>query len=121
MKRDEVLVIDDDADFRALVSLFAAELGIACLEASTPGEGTAIAEREGTRLRAVLLDYFMPGNDDPARTAAAIRNRVGPDVPVVLVSAAVDVAELAARAKLDRFLAKPFDLQSLRALLEHPR
>lgn len=116
MHRDELLVIDDDPDFRELVSLFAEELGVTCVPASTPDEGTTLAEREAPRLRAVLLDYFMPGND-PARTAAAIKRRVGPDVPVVLVSAAVDVAELAALADLDRYLAKPFDLESLREIL----
>jgi CheY-like chemotaxis protein len=60
----------------------------------------------------VLLDYFMPGLT-PAACVRAIRDRIDPSVPLVLVSAAVDIAERAAELGLTRYLAKPFELVQL--------
>jgi CheY-like chemotaxis protein len=112
MERDRVVVIDDDPDFRELVALCVTDLGLCCLEAGSGPAALPILERERGRVRAVLLDYFLPGLS-PRACARAVLDRVEPDVPVVLVSAAVDIAERAAELGLGRYLAKPFDIAAL--------
>jgi CheY-like chemotaxis protein len=112
MTRDRVVVIDDDPDFRELVAICLADLGFTCVDAATCAEALPLLERERGRVRLVLLDYFMPGLA-PCACARAVLDRVAPGVPVVLVSAAVDIAARAAEVGLDRFLAKPFDIGEL--------
>jgi len=119
MARDRVVVIDDDADFREMVDLCLAGGDIVTLGAATCCDALPILERERGRLRLVLLDYFMPGLA-PAACVRAVLDRVDRDVPVVLVSAAVDIAARAAEVGLPRFLAKPFDIADLMALVDAP-
>jgi len=116
MRRDHVLIIDDDADLRELVAIGLADAHLTCVEAAGCVEALPLLDRDRARLRAVLLDYFMPG-PSPAACARAILERVDPGVPVVLVSAAVDIAERAAELGLTRYLAKPFDLVQLHAVV----
>ncbi|WP_437334024.1 response regulator [Sorangium sp. So ce394] len=120
MLRNRVLVIDDDPDFRELVALSLGEWGLHCLQVADCAQALPLLERERDRLRAVLCDYFMPGLP-PCQCAKAIRERIDPVVRVVLVSAAVDVAELSAKLGLARFLAKPFDLDELHDAVLGPR
>jgi DNA-binding NtrC family response regulator len=116
MKRDRVMVIDDDGDFRELMDLFLAGWGLECVAAAECAEALPLLERERGRLRAVLLDYFMPGIE-PAACLKEVLERLEPGVRVILVSAAVDIAERASELGLATFLAKPFETEQLEALL----
>jgi CheY-like chemotaxis protein len=116
MARDRVLVIDDDPDLRELVGLLLLDWGLVAVEATDCASSLALLERERGHLQAVMLDYFMPGLD-PRVCTKEILARVEPGVPVVLVSAAVDVSARAAEVGLVRFLAKPFEAAELRAAL----
>ena len=119
MVRDRVMIIDDDADIRELVALVLADWNLTCVEAAGCVEALPLLERERARLRAVLLDYFMPG-PSPAACARAVLQRVDPDVPVVLMSAAVDIVQRAAQLGLAWYLAKPFELAQLREVVLAP-
>jgi DNA-binding NtrC family response regulator len=112
MLRDCVMIIDDDADLRELIAVSLADLHLSCVEAAGCADALPLLDRNRARLRAVLVDYFMPG-PSPAACAKAILERVDPGVAVILVSAAVDIAERAAELGLTRHLAKPFDLVQL--------
>lgn len=114
--RRSVMVIDDDPDFRELMAICLEGWGLRCIDAADCLEALPLLERERAELRAVLVDYFMPGAS-PCACTKAILERVDPGVPVVLVSAAVDIGERAAELGLSRFLAKPFDTVELRALV----
>jgi CheY-like chemotaxis protein len=116
MERDRVLVIDDDGDFRELMDLFVASWGLVCVAACDCEEALALLEHERGRLRAVLLDYFMPG-PAPAACLKSILEHADPEVKVILVSAAVDIGERAAELGLAKYLAKPFETDQLKRLL----
>lgn len=120
MLRNRVLVIDDNPDFRELIALSLSEWGLQCIQVADCAQALPLIERERDRLRAVLCDYLMPGLS-PCDCLKAIRERVDPVVCVVLVSAAVDISELAADLGLARFLAKPFDLDQLHDAVLGPR
>jgi DNA-binding NtrC family response regulator len=116
MVRDRVMVIDDDNDFRELMEVFLSSWGLTCVSARDCGQALSLLERERGRLRVVLLDYFMPG-PPPDTCLRAILERLDPSVPVVLMSAALDIAERAKELGLQSFLAKPFETDRLRELL----
>jgi CheY-like chemotaxis protein len=116
-KRNGVLVIDDDADFRDMMHVILEPLGFVVWDAHHCADGLRILERERERIKMVLLDYFVPGFA-PAECAAAIVAMAGPEVEVVMVTAAVDAAARAAELHLSRWLAKPFGLGQLTRLLE---
>jgi CheY-like chemotaxis protein len=113
MTEQTVLVVDDDQDFRDLVSLVLEGMGTRVLQAATGAEGLALLSREDGHghVRMVLLDYFMPGMQAKECTVALAR-LIDPS-RVVLCTAAVDAGARAAELGLSHWLGKPFSLQEL--------
>ena len=114
--RDSLLVIDDNLDLRNLIEAIAETSGVRVLQAGDCHAGLKIVEREHARLKLILLDYLIPGMD-PKKCAEAVVAKAGSDIPVVLITAACDAPARAAELKLNRWLAKPFDLESITELL----
>jgi two-component system sensor histidine kinase/response regulator len=103
-----VLVVDDNAQNRALAKATLDDEGIRVVLAATAEEGIAAFASE--RPDCVLLDVHMPGADG---IAACARIRALPDgdqVAIVFVTAQrdVDTFDRAVRAGGDDFLTKPF-------------
>ena len=105
-----VLVVDDDPAIRDLVKIVLASGGY---EVHTAEHGAAALElaREA-RPGLILLDMRMPVMDG-WEFARIYRERPGPHVPIVVITAAHEVAERAAQVSADDFLAKPFDIDDL--------
>jgi CheY-like chemotaxis protein len=120
MERNSVLVIDDNPDFRTLLRIFLEGWGLSVLEAADCCAGLAILDRERERLRLVLLDYYLPGIS-PAECASRVSMLAGTEIDVVLMTAAVDPAQLAAELGLSRWLAKPCDFEQLGRPAPHLR
>jgi two-component system chemotaxis response regulator CheY len=64
----------------------------------------------------ILLDMRMPVMDGWA-FAAAYRERPEPRAPIVVLTAARDAAQYAGEIQAAAFLAKPFELRSLRRVI----
>lgn len=117
MTSESVMVIDDDPDFREVIKFVVEGWGFPCLEAADGNSALRLLdERRGLPVRAVLLDYFMPGLP-PARCVEELHARLCPATPIVLVSATVDIVARAKELGLEQVLAKPFDLTDLHAIL----
>jgi CheY-like chemotaxis protein len=108
-----VLVVDDEPALRAVVRAVLGDEGYAVLEAPHGPAMLELLARE--RADMVLLDVMMPGGDGrPAYRE--LRDRADlPDVPVVMMSAAVRPDGL--DPSIAAFLRKPFDLDHLLALV----
>ena len=109
----KILVVDDEPSIRQLVTDVLSVEGYE-VEAVADGYAAleAIAER---RPDCVVLDVMMPGLDGHEvlqRIRAAER---GPDLPVVMLTAAADDAQQwqAWTEGVDYFLAKPFEADEL--------
>jgi len=115
MSDDAVLIIDDDADLRDLVRFVVEAMDVDVVEAATCAEGIAVLRANHDRVRLVLLDYFMPGMDPTscARELCCLASAT----MIVLCTAAVDPARRAAEIGLPRWLAKPFQLETLESLV----
>jgi DNA-binding response OmpR family regulator len=110
-----VLVVDDDADVRTLVSELLTRAGYRVTEAEDGR--VALRALYEARPDLILLDISMPGLDG---WGTLERIRELSDVPVVMVSALGAELEKvrALRAGADDFVTKPFGRQELLARIE---
>lgn len=112
-ERITALVADDDDEFRQALAEVIAMDGWHVLEASDGEEAFHCA---GTlRPDVLVLDHRMP-----RLTGAEVIRRLrdgGVNVPVVYVSAAYEISELASSAGVKCHLMKPFGIDELLALM----
>ncbi len=116
----QLLIIDDDPDFRELVRLAAETVGYSAVTAPNCSAGLEMLQRQKEKIGLVFLDYLMPGLA-PSVCADCIRDIVGTEIPVVLVTASVSPGDLAKKLGLHNWLAKPFDLDRLIEVIETGR
>jgi two-component system chemotaxis response regulator CheY len=112
-----ILVVDDDAAVRRLLSWALTDEGYAVLEA--PDGAVALARAQEAAPGLILLDMRMPVLDGWA-FARRYRARPGPHAPIICVTAALDAAAAVARGAqigAAATLSKPFDLDDLLALV----
>ena len=114
----QILVIDDGADNRLLLSAVLKRAGYEPLLAEHGEAGLAMLS--DTRPALILLDYSMPGLSGP-EVARVIRAR--PElahVPIIVLTASADEAhvEEAFAAGADDYIVKPFDRRILLARIE---
>jgi two-component system, OmpR family, response regulator len=119
-----ILVVDDDAGFRALLVSALAQAGFEPLEASTGAAALECATRMRPRL--VILDVRLPDLSG-YEVCRELRDRLGASVPVLFVSGErIESFDRVAGLLVggDDYLAKPFELDELvaraRRLVERP-
>jgi len=76
----------------------------------------ALRRLDAGRCDLMLLDLRMPGLDGPG-LLADLKNR-GASLPVIVMSASVDLKERARTMGVEHALTKPFDIEHLEALVE---
>jgi CheY-like chemotaxis protein len=104
-----VLVVDDEPVLRTIVREILNEEGYAVIEAADGRGMLEIVERERPDL--VLMDVMMPGVDGREAYRQLRSHSDHQDVPVVMMSAAVQPHGL--DPSIAGFMAKPFDLNQL--------
>ena len=110
MEIRKVLIVDEDADIRAV-----AQMGLedsvdwAVCHASSGFEALSIAARE--RPDVILLDVMMPGMDGITTLRHLREHPATATLPVIFVTAKVQVHEIDHYLDLDAIgcIAKPFD------------
>jgi DNA-binding response OmpR family regulator len=108
------LIVDDEPGVLHALQRLLVLWGHETCTASSGEEALALLERESFDL--IMLDQRMPGLSG-IETWQRIRGRGGVVPPAVLVTAALE-GEGLARSHGMWFLAKPFDVESLEAMLE---
>ncbi len=115
MKR-RILVVEDDAQLRGAVSEFLLGEGFDVVEADNGATALEAARTETPDV--LVLDLNMPQVDGSAGLEEWTASpRLG-SIPVVLVSASPRLAETARRYEVRASLAKPFDMDVLRSVIE---
>ena len=115
----KILVIDDDPSIRMLVSDVLEIEGYSVITAEDGFAGLRAIESD--RPDCVVLDVMMPGMDGHAVLQRIRAADGGPDLPVVMLTAAADDAQAwrAWTEGVDYFLAKPFDPDELLRYLDY--
>ena len=115
---DLVLVIDDDADQRTLMTRFLHREGFRVQVAADGRTGLALVRR--LRPRAILLDVMMPGVDG---WSVLTEIKADPDlceIPVVMVTS-TDQRSLAASLGASDYMLKPFSWDKFSTVMERFR
>ncbi len=111
-----ILVVDDDAGIRELISETLADEGYEVL--AVPNGLAALKALDDCEPSLILLDLLMPLMDGD-EFLHRYRERPGPHAPVVVFSASGlnRGNRVSRRLAADAFLPKPFDLEDLLALV----
>jgi signal transduction histidine kinase len=112
-KQETVLLIEDDADVRSVMSASLLELGYQVVTAVDGDEALRLARVVPVDI--AVLDYVMPG-----LTGAETANRLKeflPDLPIVFASGHADTRALAGVPGAHHLLRKPFALHELASRL----
>ncbi|MBT9157400.1 MAG: Sporulation initiation phosphotransferase F [Firmicutes bacterium] len=114
MLRKKVLVIDDQAGIRALLTEVFTALGVEVLEAKNGSEGLETMDRRQPDM--ILLDMKMPGLSG-IETLRLIRAK-DYAVPIILVTAYQenDIIVEAERLGVTARLVKPFDIEEIKRI-----
>jgi two-component system, response regulator, stage 0 sporulation protein F len=112
-----VLVADDDDDLRHIIVECVADEGYTVLEARDGTQALALVLAEKPEI--VILDNRMPGLSG-AEVVRRVRD-AGGDSAIILITAATDVAKLAAEVGVPFYLGKPFGLTDLVEVLRRAR
>lgn len=106
---EKILVIEDDADVRELVSLMLSQAGHVVYGA--PDGLTAAKLVDDKSVTLVVTDLVLP-NGDGVETIHKFK-REFPDIKVIAISGDIDYLEWAEKLGADRSLSKPFTRDGL--------
>jgi len=113
-----ILVVEDQADLRKLVSLTLGRPGRTLIEAATAAE--ALARLEQCVPDIILLDVMLPGGMNGVEVCRRIKSDPRFSRSIVILMTAADQAEQrehATQAGADRYVSKPFSPRALRELV----
>src|SRR6267142_485833 len=111
MGNNNILVVEDDADYREMVMLFLRRSGYRAVEAVTGLE--AVSRARVTRPNLILMDLDMPAMTGDLATARLKADPSTRNIPVI-VTTAFSYGSLVDRA----IMHKPFALKLLRAAMQ---
>ena len=120
MGQISILVVDDEKEIADLVEIYLVSDGYKVFKANNAQEGLEILDKEEIHL--VLLDIMMPEMNgyEATRAIRALNRPDAESIPVIAMTAnafAEDV-HAAMEAGMNAHVAKPVDLDVLRAALE---
>jgi DNA-binding response OmpR family regulator len=103
------LVIEDDLDFRGLVTAVVVSIGASVHSVATGAAGIDAAREYKPDI--IVLDFGLP---DLNGLEVALRIREFSDVPILMLTGHTDVEERMLTAGVDDFMTKPFRVRELR-------
>jgi PAS domain S-box-containing protein len=112
-----VLVVEDEAPLRQVVSKMLGKTGVFVIEAADGGTALDAIRTQQNRIDVVVLDITIPGASSREIFEEAMRLR--PEVRVIVTSAySEEVAAMSLRGPVQHFLRKPYRLADLAKLIQ---
>ncbi|WP_345948032.1 response regulator transcription factor [Mucilaginibacter sp. PAMB04274] len=109
-RQKTILIADDD---KSIVDSISAILDHSGYEVLKVNDGTSVMQAVKAQPDLILLDIQMPGHDGQRVCQQLKRQPSTKDIPVIIVSASMDVRHKATAAGADDYLEKPFDMEVL--------
>jgi CheY-like chemotaxis protein len=113
-----ILIVDDDAGIRELVSLFLTHKGYTTTQARNGAEALTYLEQHQPFPELILLDLMMPIMDGAEFRQAQLQEPMFAGIPVVVMSAAENIEAQAPTLTANAYLPKPIDFDRLIQLVE---
>lgn len=109
-KNDKIFIVDDDSSINEiLMDMLTSENYN--VQTFTKGKD-AISKAKEYKPDLILLDYFLAG-EDTSQVVHGLRNILGDDLPVILMSASIQAKEMQKKLSANEFVAKPFHRKTL--------
>jgi len=105
-----ILIADDD---KAVVESLTAILETSGYEVLQVNDGTSVLQAVKALPNLVILDIQMPGHNGPTVCKQLKRQASTKNIPILILSASMNVKEQAEAAGADDYLEKPFELNVL--------
>jgi CheY-like chemotaxis protein len=117
--RLRVLAIDDNEEFRNLITELLEPFGIEVHAVANPVKALEQFTNEKDDFQLVLLDYYMPQLDG-AKTFEWLK-KLNPNVKVIIVSGAEELRlrQILAQHPIDGYIRKPFRVQEALHIIRH--
>ena len=113
----DLLIVDDDEDLREVLAAVLLSMKHTVRIARNGAEGLALVNERYPDL--VLLDVEMPVLDGPSMVYRMLIGNLGKEkIPIILLSAIIDLHLVAAKVGTPYFLGKPYAFEALLPLLE---
>ena len=112
---DRILVVDDEEQIRLFVQRVLELEGYSVVSAADGGEAERVALASQPVL--VILDMMLPDSNGET-VAVRLRETLGPDLPILVITADGHAEAKAQRVGAYAFLRKPFDLDDLLKAVE---
>ena len=120
-ERRNVLVVDDDPAIREIVTMALEDEGYDAVTARDGQDALEVLARmNGAPPDVIILDMNMP-RVNGWEFARLYRESDLPRAPIVVLTAAQDVAQRCADVRADGCIGKPFDLDELLAAVATPK
>ncbi|MGM4984420.1 response regulator [Hyphomicrobiales bacterium] len=115
-RREHVLVVDDDARIRQMLTRYFGDEGYVVSAVSNGAEMRASLRQQNFDI--ILLDWVLPGGEDGLDLAREIRGQS--DVPIMMLTGRDDVVDriVGIEVGADDYIAKPFHLREVHARLK---
>lgn len=120
MEGTTILVVDDEKKIRELLDLRLSAEGFQVIQAVDGEEGVAQARKHSPDL--ILMDVMMPKMDGAEAANELRQDPATKDIPVIFLTSMITKEEETSQAfgiqldaKQHKFIAKPFETQSLLA------
>jgi CheY-like chemotaxis protein len=113
-----ILIVDDDADIRQLLTTFLTFKGYSTLSAANGREALTQLQHPRTVPHLILLDQMMPVMDGTAFRQAQQQDVQLATIPVVVMSAVEGLQIQTAPLRAEGYLPKPIDFDALLTLVE---
>ncbi|MHB8207699.1 response regulator transcription factor [Mucilaginibacter sp.] len=110
----KVLIIEDDHDILDMMKYILEDEGYTVIALTQAGSIEEIIQLEP---HLILLDERLPENPGHVLCARIKAHPIAQNIPVILVSAVVDLANVARDCKADNYIQKPFNLLDLTGLV----
>jgi two-component system phosphate regulon response regulator PhoB len=113
--RGKILIVDDEAAIRQMVSLALAQAGYVCVEAADTGEAQSRIVNDTPDL--VLLDWMLPGVSGIEYARRLRREKLTQSLPVIMLTARTEEEDKVRGldSGADDYITKPFSPRELLA------
>lgn len=114
--KKKILIVEDEEDIAEIMDIALSEAGFSL---KILGNGKNIEESiKKFSPSLIIMDLSLPGIDGASLTKKIKRNKKTKNIPVIIVSARNALRKTTKSCSADDFLAKPFDLSSLVAIVQ---
>jgi len=115
MSKKTIMIADDDPGIVEVLTLMLEDAGY---EVETTDDGQTVREVKEHLPDLILLDIWMAGFDGRDICKYLKSQKLTKHIPLIIISANKDTEGIAKEAGADDFIAKPFEMKELLAMVE---